>query len=261
MPGPWAQRVMWALPQPHWRYRLRQLFWAGLDLILPPRCGGCGQLGHYFCAYCFTQVQFLPKPVCDHCGYPVAQTGFCSACQDRQRLHPLNGLRSVAFFDGTLRAALHRLKYRRDVTLADALAKSLQSHWQAEPLPGDLIIPVPLSSTRLRERGYNQAALLARAFAELSHLPYAPRALVKTRHTHTQVGLSAVARQANVAGAFRAKPRYVAKRHVILVDDVCTTGATLVACAEALLQAGAHSVWGYTLGRARARPPGQPLAD
>ncbi|MBL8056938.1 MAG: ComF family protein [Anaerolineales bacterium] len=157
----------------------------------------------------------------------------------------------MAFFEGPLQGALHQLKYRRDVILADTLARWLAQSWDPAALPGDLVVPVPLSAQRLRERGYNQAGLLARGFADLCGLACRPEALRKTRHTASQVGLSAEARQTNVRQAFDAQPAAVAGRAVILLDDVCTTGATLVAGAEALAAAGARSVWGFTLGRAR----------
>jgi ComF family protein len=127
----------------------------------------------------------------------------------------------------------------------------LQAAWQTLALPGEVVIPVPLSPQRLRERGYNQAGLLARGFAELAGLRYAPEGAGRVRHTASQVGLSAEQRRANVAGAFEGRPRFVAGRAVILVDDVRTTGATLEACAEALRAAGAASIWGLTLARAQ----------
>jgi ComF family protein len=161
-------------------------------------------------------------------------------------------LRSAAFFEGVLQKALHRLKYHHDQILADSLGALLARHWRATQVPGEMIVPVPLSAERLRERGYNQAALLARGLAELTNKAFRPQALQRVRHTVSQVGLSAEARRANVVGAFVADSRAVRGRAVLVIDDVCTTGSTLVACAEALRQAGATTVWGYTLGRARA---------
>jgi ComF family protein len=160
-------------------------------------------------------------------------------------------MRSVAYFEGPLQHALHRLKYKRDIILADSLASLLHAAWQTQALPGEGVVPVPLSSRRLRERGYNQAGLLARGFAELAGLRYMPDGVTRLRHTASQVGLTAEQRRANVAGAFEGRPRVVAGHAVILVDDVRTTGATLEACAEALRAAGAASVWGLTLARAR----------
>lgn len=233
-----------------WPYRARQALWAAVDVLFPPRCGGCDRDGERFCASCLAEIHFLPAPVCDWCGYPLPPAGACANCRGQAR-GSLAGLRSVAFFEGPLQHALHRLKYRRDVILADTLARLLAAAWTQGGVTGDLVVPVPLSAERLKERGYNQAGLLARGLAELARLRYAPDGLRKTRHTASQVGLSAEQRRANVQAAFQASPAAVAGRAVILVDDVCTTGATLVAGAEALMAAGARSVWGFTLGRAR----------
>lgn len=236
--------------RPHWRYTARQWLWAGVDLLFPPQCGGCGQTGHRFCPACGAALAFLPVPVCERCGYPSDPHDPPHHCHIPARA-PLAGVRSVAFFEGPLRHALHRLKYQRDVILADALAETLYTAWQTLRLPGDTVTPIPLSAQRLRERGYNQAGLLAQAFAELTGLRYAPAALMKIRHTQSQVELTAAERRANVAQAFQAEARQCAGRSFIVVDDVCTTGATLLSAAEALRAAGAAQVWGFTLGRAR----------
>jgi len=163
---------------------------------------------------------------------------------------PLAGLRSAAFFQGPLQKALHRLKYKRDIILADALGERLAVSSVLAGVPAGLVVPVPLAEERLHERGYNQAALLARTFAELRGLPWSARVLRRVRHTPSQVRLNAEQRRANVKDAFRAEGRALAGRTILLVDDVCTTGATLAACAAALLAGGAQSVWGLTLARA-----------
>lgn len=250
-----------ALPRPgsahqRWRYTVRQWVWAAIDLVFPPRCGGCEQAGHRFCESCQAALTKITTPVCQWCGYPLDAAHLCPSCQTTY-LSPttsaLAGLRSVAFFEGPLRHALHRLKYRRDVILADALARLLAEGWRAWTLPGEVVVPIPLSDQRLRERGYNQAGLLASAFAELTDLRYAPQAVRRVRHTESQINLTAAERQVNVSGAFQAQARRVAGRAIVLIDDVCTTGATLVAAAEALRAAGAAEVWGFTLGRAYHR--------
>ena len=163
---------------------------------------------------------------------------------------PLAGMRFAGLFEGPLQKAIHHLKYRNDYILADSLAVRLPLVGPDPAAPGTLVVPVPLAAERLRERGYNQAGLLARTFAELHGLPWAPSAARRVRHTASQIGLSPAERRANVAGAFAADPLIVQGLPIILVDDVCTTGATLAACAESLVSAGATTVWGLTLARA-----------
>jgi ComF family protein len=167
---------------------------------------------------------------------------------------PLAGLRSAAFFDGPLQSAIHKLKYKGDIILADTLAVRMAQVELDAAGNDSLVVPVPLGEARLRSRGYNQAALLARGYADLRGLRLAPKALRRWRETGTQVGLSPAERRANVAGAFEANPRLVGGQTVILVDDVCTTGATLAACAAALMAAGSRAVWGLTLSRAPIAP-------
>ena len=236
-----------------WRYATRQALWAVVDAVFPARCAGCSQAGQRFCKACLSALAYLPRPVCERCGYPVqGQAGrLCAACRQASP-SALSGIRSVAFFEGPLQQALHSLKYKRDIILADTLARLLYDAWVGHPVPGDVVMPIPLSPQRLRERGYNQAGLLARGFAELAGLPYTFRGAVRVRNTTSQVGLSAAQRRENMGGAFSGAVGRVAGRAVILVDDVCTTGSTLAACAEALTAAGAASVWGFTLARARA---------
>ncbi len=238
--------------RPHWRYTARQMVWAAVDVLFPPQCGGCGKDGYRYCPACLASLHYLSQPVCEQCGEPLPrrQPGRCAVCR-RRTASALAGTRSVAYFEGPLQRALHRLKYYRDVVLADSLARVLVAAWRDYALLGGIVIPVPLSPERLWERGYNQAGLLARGFAELAGLPYAPAGAARVRHTASQVGLTADQRRQNVAGAFEARPRLVAGKAILLVDDVRTTGATLEACAAALRAAGAEQVWGLTLARAR----------
>jgi competence protein ComFC len=118
----------------------------------------------------------------------------------------------------------------------------------------DLVTPVPLGVARLSQRGYNQAALLARPLSLAHGLPYHTNALTKVRETRSQVGLSANERHQNVADAFKGDPRVSKGKCILVIDDVTTSGATLNACASALLQAGASRVYGLTLARTSSRP-------
>jgi len=145
--------------------------------------------------------------------------------------------------------AIQRPKYARRRALADSLGHLLAERYPFAP--DALLVPVPLHVTRLRERGFNQAVLLARRLGRARGLPVENRALVRLRSTHAQPGLGAAARRRNLAGAFALQPgTAVSRRPVVLVDDVLTTGATADACATVLLAAGAARVDVYTVGRA-----------
>ncbi|MGQ9785493.1 MAG: ComF family protein [Anaerolineae bacterium] len=163
-------------------------------------------------------------------------------------------MRSAVLLEGEARRAVHQLKYAGYAALAMPLAQLMARCWHAAPLPVDVWAAVPLHVARQRERGYNQSYLLGREFARLVGLPEMGGALRRVRATQAQVGLSAPERRANVDGAFAYYPPHngqgVQGQRVLLIDDVCTTVATLEACAIALKRAGAVGVWGFTLARA-----------
>lgn len=235
----------------HWLQR-------GLDLIFPPRCVACSQGGSWFCLACLASVERLTPPLCSHCGRPVADDEhlihtpsgrLCFQCQKSPL--PLDSIRSVAVHDGAIRQAIHHLKYRRRRELAGTLGQLLASIEQEERAPTDVVVPVPLHADRQRERGYNQAALLAQGL--VACIPWALNEadLVRTRDTAPQVGLKAQERKSNVQDAFVWQGAGLDGACVLLIDDVCTTGSTLGACALALRRAGAKSVRAWTLSRAR----------
>lgn len=172
----------------------------------------------------------------------------CPDCR-RQRPH-FRELRSWSTFAGPVRHALLQLKYQRDVGLGEALTPQLHEFAAALGWRVSLIVPVPLSRKRQKERGYNQAALVARPLSMALKVPYAPGALVRTRETRSQVGLTKAGRYDNVHDAFQAARRDVSGRIILLIDDVATTGATLSSCAAALYAAGAREVFALSVARA-----------
>lgn len=229
-------------------YRLLQVFWAGIDLLLPPSCGGCGAHGVRWCISCQESAQKIEIPVCDRCGQSQSRPGWCKRCEESPP--SFQKLRSWATFSGPLRKALHRLKYRRDLGLGEALAYHLVECYRLLGWQVDLVAPVPLGVARRKERGYNQVAYLAYPMAIIAGLPYSARALRRIRETRSQVGLTVEERRDNVTGAFFAFQSRVSGADVLVVDDVVTSGATMNACAAALLDAGANAVYGLTLARA-----------
>jgi len=151
----------------------------------------------------------------------------------------------MARFEGVVQDLIHLLKYQGKRSIAKRLGAVLADRLLSDSTVGriDLLIPVPLHSSRERERGYNQSALIARAVGEHLGVPVEERVLQRVKNTQTQTQLSASERAANVAGAFRVRiPEVVAGRRVALVDDVVTTGATADACAEALIATGASEI-------------------
>lgn len=219
-----------------------------VDLLFPPRCVSCKQPGEWFCAACRATIERLPARVCVLCGRPLTKPQ-CSFCLQ----HPpqMDGVRAVAFFENHLRDAIHAFKYEGRTELADAFGILLHERLASLAWRVDALIGVPLHAAREKERGYNQAHLLAVALGAHSHLPVWHDAVQRVRATQPQVEqASAAERRANVADAFFASER-VAGAQIVLIDDVCTTGATMEACSVALKQRGAQAVWGLALARPR----------
>ena len=229
-------------------YRVYQNLWASLDLVFPPNCGGCDRPGASWCHECQSGVRRVEPPICERCGQSTAIPSECENC--RTRLPSFTAVRSWAVFEGPVRHAIHRLKYKRDISLGVILAQPLIAYLRELDWVIEGIIPVPLGVARLRERGYNQSILLARPLALGSGKPYCPQGLIRARETRSQVGLSFTQRRENVTGAFQARSKWVTDRCVLVVDDVSTSNATLDACAKALLDGGARKVYGLTLARA-----------
>jgi competence protein ComFC len=229
-------------------YSLYRELWNGLDLLFPPICGGCGKSGVRWCLDCQGRVGVLNEPVCDVCGLPQKQTGMCDACRAERPL--FRSLRSWSIFENPVRNALHRLKYRRDIGLGEALAMQLVGFVRGLNWPIDIIVPVPLGKQRLQERGYNQVGMIARPLALALGIEYAPKALSRQRETRSQVGLTKVERHDNVRNAFQALGAVVERKTVLVMDDVATTGSTLSSSAEALLLSGAKDVYALTVARA-----------
>lgn len=237
--------------------------WDGaLDLVFAPVCVACGEpidtaaAERLVCGVCWLRCRPLPIPRCERCWSPVPPdrepSPVCRACRDWAP--SVRAIRSAYAIGQVPRALVHALKYRGWTAVAGPMAARIA----ALELPGDvaseadLVVPVPTSAARLRERGYNQAELLARGVARFSGRTLAPDLLRRTRQMGSQTALHPAERRANVARAFAVPPGRAAElrgEHVIVVDDVWTTGATSLACVSALLEAGARVASVVTFAR------------
>ncbi len=222
-----------------------------LDFLFPPRCARCEKSGYPLCPSCLALMEPLRPPLCRKCCAPLVKSAFCQRCYS----HPLqlNGLRIVGNYQEPLRSYIHMFKYEGNKRLGTPLGALLARAYRTYAMQADCIIPVPLHPAREQERGYNQAQILAQSCATDLGLPIYTTLLHRIRSTHSQVHLSWQDRQQNVLAAFECNQaratRMIARRRIIIVDDVCTTGSTLAACAAPLFLAGASEVWGLTLAR------------
>ena len=218
-----------------------------LDLFFPPRCALCGRGGVLLCDDCAATLPPADGSRCERCWMPVSRAPVCRHCYE----HPpaFESIRAAFVMDGPARRLAHELKYEGLTSLAEPMAGLMAAC--IDVMEADLVVPVPLHRGRERSRGYNQAAELARHLADASGLPYDARAARRIRDTAPLARtMHRAERRAIVAGAFTAERQRVEGRRVLLVDDVVTTGATLDACAGALLEAGASTVRCVTWARA-----------
>jgi len=208
-----------------------------LDVVYPPRCGGCDRRGTLFCDDCL----LLMTPVPDE-------------------MHGVKGvdvLICAGAFQTSLREAIHKLKYKSDTPLAKPLARflfaaiSMDELWDEMSADPPTIMCVPLHADRQRSRGFNQSDLIARELSRLTGWAL-EGGLVRVKPTHSQVGLSMEERRTNVQDAFEWHGGQVPRR-VLLVDDVCTTGATLSECASVLAKHGAEHIYAATVAKALSR--------
>jgi ComF family protein len=231
-----------------------------IDLFFPVCCVACdrlmaqGELG-IVCGHCWSRINELPHPRCDRCGHPIG----LYSCRWCDYLPPfVRAARSYCWVSsGTAGKIIHALKYEGWRGVATSMSQRIgRISWPMDVVEErTALVPVPLAGPRQRERGYNQSELLARELSRLWNVPVWSEVVTRERATRTQTELTPGERLSNVAGAFRVRESEAEKlrgAHVVIVDDVVTTGATLGACALALFEAGTRIISYVTFGRAAA---------
>lgn len=223
-------------------YNFYRSIWTAVDWVFPPECAGCGKPGFRFCDDCWSKTEKLDHQICPKCGSPLGPGSKCKTCENIKPA--FEKLRSYTMFRDPIRKAIHNLKYKQDLSLAMTLAEPLVD-WIRNELKWDfeIIVPVPLNKERQKLRGFNQTSLIAFPISLALGIPFAPKAIHRVKNTISQVGLSAAARIDNMHNAFLADDSLFKGSRVLLIDDVVTTGATINACSNALIQAGAKTVY------------------
>jgi ComF family protein len=248
--------------------RIRSTLASLASVVFPAPCRICGEILENIgalpvCEKCWSEFTRVPKPMCERCGRPffvnpsnpAERTGPCRLCQ--RGTHAFDRARSYGIYNDAMHRAVLLLKHEEMAPFGSWFAERIAEIVRAdiENLRTDVVVPVPLHRARLRERGYNQAELIAAPLARLLHLPCEPRALTRIRPRPDKLILSRSDRWKSVRGAYKAAgggggtSGRLKSRAVLLVDDVFTTGATLDACARALRKAGAAKVIGMTAAR------------
>lgn len=230
------------------------------DLVFPPRCIACGDVltGHGadpFCPACSSRIHFIQSPLCVRCGMPFsAEEGrdhLCGDCMTSEA--DFTAARAAGRYESVLLEVIHRFKYQGRTHVGEVLGQFMAAHdYGSFRIPDyTMLVPVPLHRKRLRERGFNQSVILARAVAGHHSLPMDFTVLRRNVYTEPQVMLGKDARGANVRGAFEVTDRERVKNEkILLVDDVYTTGSTVRECARVLRSSGAAEVAVLTLARA-----------
>lgn len=240
------------------RRRIRlgsRLLTALADLAMPPVCLGCQCRlvdHHALCASCWSAIEFIRPPLCARLGIPLPYGVGEPTISAAAAAHPpdYDRARAVGVYADTFKTLIHDFKFRDRQELRKLFLRWLYDAGTPFWPDANLLLPVPLHRSRLLRRRFNQAAVLAAGLSKMISCPYAPTVLQRTRATAQQVGLTVAQRRDNVRGAFAVKAQAAARlhgAHVVLVDDVITTGATVSACARILRSAGVAKIDVLTL--------------
>lgn len=225
-----------------------------VDFLVPAYCGVCRQKlsrnEKVICDKCFYGISVITRPYCERCGKPTQGETVCNDCIEHP--HNFSRARAIGQYDGVLGELVRLLKYDKKLSVGKRLGNMLATILQSDEfLSGSkAIVPVPLHRVAYRRRGYNQSEILAYEVSKLTGVPVINKILYRIKPTKSQTKLSPEERKENVKGAFRVIGNELKGKKVILIDDVCTTGATLDECASELMKAGADEVYALVCARA-----------
>jgi Predicted amidophosphoribosyltransferases len=232
------------------RFSLQQLYQSRRKLtqwLFPEHCRACGMAGAALCEACARDWPRLPENRCSYCALPLQANGDCPVCSVEAPQY--DHVYTPFVYAEPLNAAILAWKFHQRLDWTRALATTWADGWGGQaPSHPECLLPVPLHPKRLRERGYNQALLLARHWGKRWHIPVKPGVLRRCRNTRHQTGLSAAARRENLDSAFTLHGKLPA--HVAIVDDVMTTGTTAGQIAELLKNVGVQRIDVWVLARA-----------
>jgi competence protein ComFC len=227
---------------------LKQLPNEVIEIIFPRECLGCGRRVDFICTDCARKLPRLNPPICQRCGKPESSGKICPDCWGKQV--SADNIRSVFIFEGIVRSAIHQFKYRQLKAISVCLSQFMADYYRENKLSGYILVPVPLHEKRLKERGYNQSDLLANGISNLLSIPVDTKILHRIKESKPQAKSRNVKeRRDNTDRAFKCNSASLNGMDIIVIDDVCTSGATIEACAFALKNAGANRVTGFTLAR------------
>jgi competence protein ComFC len=232
-----------------------------LDFVFPQNCIACdGEIQeskHFLCADCKADIGFIRQPHCFQCGVPADlsydfphEEFVCGVC--RKNPYQFDQARSLGFYDTVLRTTIHHFKYRRQMGVLPEMDRLLEKYFEENPgfCQGFTVSPVPLHFNKMKERGFDQAFLIARQVAKALKLPLEGGLLRRIKATASQATMTRTERARNIKGAFEVnRPELIAGKNILLVDDVFTTGATVNEAAMMLKKNGAGKVYVFTLGR------------
>lgn len=233
-------------------YEIQRSLWKIADWVYPPTCASCGLLGYRFCPECLSKVNPINFDYCIYCGdKKIENQNLCGNCENQKFAYKDSA--SWAEYEGSIREAIHDLKYHNNLGLGDFFSPYLIQLIEKKNWHFDLVVPVPLSKGRMKQRGFNQAALVAKPISRYFRVPFSGSALIRTKETPSQIDLSAHERITNLRDAFFGNTAKLKGKKVVIVDDIITTGSTMKYCSQSLLDSGASEVYAISIARAFKR--------